>query len=155
MKKKDLDFTPWDMASGNEICLHCARCTSKDKMCSWFKREEPVPGCIAIHEGEYEGIHSMKILRCPQFLESEDDPDLTEEEYEQQYHGLVVNLFRMSREYRKLFYSVIDSREKARSRLKKAEKELAALEKQLNRLKKQGVAADSFDEIFYADEQQK
>ena len=57
-------------------------------------------------------------------------------------------------EYRKMFYGVIDSREKARSRLKKAEKELAALEKQMNRLKKQGAAADSFDEIFYPDEQQ-
>ena len=41
------------------------------------------------------------------------------------------------------------------SLLKKAEKELAALEKQLNRLKKQGAAADPFDEIFYPDEQQK
>ena len=152
--KNDFDYTPWDLASGNEICFHCARSDSKKKMCSWFKKGEPVPGCITIGMDEYKDVHSIRILRCPQFIESEDDPCLTSEEYEKQCHNLIVNLYRMCREYRALFYAMTKRRDQLCGELKKNLKELDKLQKQLNRLKKQGVAVDPLDEIFGADEQQ-
>lgn len=137
MRHKEFDYTPWDMSSANELCFHCARVDCREKMCSWMKRFEPVPGSITINEDEYGEVLSLKIMRCPQFLEMKKGKSMTEEEYQDQCHELIVNLYRAARVYRDLFYSNVKRRDKAECDLRKIRKENTRLRRILNDMPKQ------------------
>ena len=128
MTKKN-NFPVWDLAPGNEMCFCCARPDCKDKMCSWISKGDPVPGWVAIGAGEAKGIHSFKILRCPQFLDSPDDPGMTREEYLQSCRGLVIGLYNNVFHYKRHFLRVDKKLVLLRAELKQLKAENASLKK--------------------------
>ena len=151
---KNNDFPMWDMAGGNEMCFSCERSGSKEKMCSWIRNFDPIPGWVAVDSSEVPGVQSFKILRCPKFLDSPDDPGMTWVDYLQSCRGLVVYLYRKLREYRELFYRTTRDKRVLKSELKLARKEI-------DRLKDQGadrfisaVLLESDDSEEVDDEQQ-
>ena len=130
-------FPKWDMAGPNEICFNCSRCDSRDKMCPWIRSEDPVPGWIAIEAGEAEGIHSVKILRCPLFLDSPKDPGMTRVEYWQLCRNLVVELYKKTQEYRRLYLDMRKARIRAGHEFVQLKKECKRLHRRLEKLEAQ------------------
>ena len=119
-------FPAWDVAAENAMCIACERSGDKDLMCSWIKREQPVPGWVSVKTSECRYVPSVKILRCPQFLPSKDDPVLSKEGYRSLCHTLVVNLYSKVCEYKQLL-------------LNRAER-INTLEEELKSLRKSGRA---------------
>ena len=128
---KNNDFPSWDYATGNEMCFCCERSGSKEKMCSWIRNFDPVPGWLAVDSSELEGVQSYKIFRCPQFLDSPDDPGMTRVEYLQSCRGLVINLYRKLKEYRHLYYKLMKEKSILYSRLKLEKEECRKLRSKL------------------------
>ena len=125
------DFLNWDLTLVNDLCFHCARPDCKELMCSWIRSEEPVPGWVAIEASELKGIQSVKIFRCPKFLDSPDDPGMTEAEYLQSCRTLVIELFGKFLEYKKLANAAEDARTSGSGDLKRLRKSYKELEKRL------------------------
>ena len=128
MMKKN-DFVKWDLSTVNDMCFNCARPDRKDLMCSWIRSEDPVPGWVAIEASELKGIQSVKILRCPQFLDSPDDPGMTREEYLQSCRGLVIELYGKVLEFKSKALAAEEARSHVSGeliRLRKSYKELEA-----------------------------
>ena len=128
---KIYNFLAWDLASGNEMCFCCERSGNKDKMCSWGKSLEPVPGWIGIEASEMQGVQSVKILRCPKFLDSQDDPGMTREEYLQSCRGLIIELYSKTLEYKSMFLKMKDQKTEINSELRQLQKDYKALQRQL------------------------
>ena len=121
---ENCNFPAWDVAGENAMCFACARSGDKDMMCSWIKREKPVPGCVTVKASECRHVSTVKILRCPLFLPAKDAPALSNQEYRSLCHNLVVNLYGKVREDKDLLL--------ARSM------QVNALEEELKVLKKAG-----------------
>ncbi len=130
---KDNNFPEWDMAAGNEMCFCCERSGNKEKMCAWIRDLEPIPGWIAIDSSEARGIQSFKILRCPKFLDSPDDPGMTWVEYLQSCRSLIVFLYRKLEEYRALFLKTLKEKRALKKQLKLARAELTIISALKNR----------------------
>ena len=130
MTKKN-KFLEWDLSPGNEMCFCCARPDSKEKMCSWFRSGDPVPGWVAIGSDEMRDVHSFKIFRCPQFLDSPDDPGMTEADYLQSCRSLVIDLYSKALEYKHLFNTMKEKHYELRKQLKQLNEDYKALQKKL------------------------
>ena len=122
------NFPAWDVAGENAMCIACARSGDKEQMCSWIKREQPVPGCVSVKASECSHVASVKILRCPSFLPFLDAPALSEKEYRRLCHDLVVNLYAKVREDKDLLLArsmqVNDLQEELKSLKKLKRKEI-------------------------------
>ena len=130
-------FLRWDQAGPNEMCFNCSRCDSRDRMCPWLRSEEPVPGWIAVEAGEAEGIQSIKILRCPLFLDSPEDPGMTHVEYRQLCRSLVVELYRRMLEYRRLYLDIRKAKIRTGSEFIRLKKDFKHLKRKLEKLEAQ------------------
>ena len=128
---KENNFLDWDIAPGNEMCFRCERADHKDKMCPWIESFEPVPGWVAIDASEADGIQSVKILRCPRFLDSPDDPGMTRVEYLNSCRELIVNLFKKVREFRSMAYHARKQQSILAGKLKLSEAENKQLKKRV------------------------
>ena len=127
------NFPAWDEAKENDMCFHCFRAENKELMCTWIKRLKPVPGWITVRPSECNEVTSVRILRCPLFLPSKEDPGLTRQEYWKLCRELAVNLYRSLCEYRRMLLeksALANTLRDERDLLKQENKELQSQLKQ-------------------------